>query len=109
MLNPDQMLELMELVENQGGEQAAGRCQPSKFSLKMEGPDGVRRAKDFLTTGCGHESRFLIPYSKPDEALGGNAVAALGGNAVSKGSEGTAVVCAHDDRMDLWPRFNKEL
>ncbi len=100
MLDPDDMLELIEKVEAQGGEQAAGRCQPSKFTLKMEGPDGIKRSKDFLTTGCGSESRFLVTYTKPDKVLAGNATA--------KGSEGTAVACANDDRMDLWPRFNKE-
>lgn len=100
MLDPDDMLALIERVEAQGGEQASGRCQPSKFSLKMQGPDGVERSKDFLTTGCGNESRFLVPYTKPDKALAGNATA--------KGAEGTVVVCANDDRMDLWSRFQAE-
>lgn len=100
MLDPDDMLELMSVIEAQGGESVAGRCQPSKFTLKIEGNDGVTRSKDFLTSGCGNESRFLIPYRKPDRELAGNAT--------ELGAEGTAVACAHDDMIYLWPRFIPE-
>jgi len=90
------MLELIEAVEAAGGEMASGRCQPTKFTLKIKEADGVARSRDFLTTGCGSESRFIVPYTKQDQTVGDNLI---------RGAEGTAVLCANDDRMDLMPRF----
>lgn len=93
-LGPDEMLRLMEVVEEQGGAQAEGRCQPSKYRLK-ETPDG--KFKDFATTGCGQETRFLVAYLKPDKQAAGNAKI--------QGETGTLSVCANDDLMGRWPRF----
>lgn len=93
-LGPDEMLRLMEAVEEQGGAQAEGRCQPSKYPLK-ETPDG--KFKEFATAGCGRETRFLVAYLKPDKEAAGNATI--------QGETGTLAVCANDDLMGLWPRF----
>lgn len=93
-LTPDEMLRLMEAVEEQGGAQAEGRCRPAKYKLK-ETPGG--KFKDFATTGCGQEARFLVAYLKPDVKAARNAKI--------QGETGTLAVCANDDLMGLWPRF----
>ena len=82
-LKPEQFLTLMERVEEQGGVHIKDHCVPRRYVLKVPTPDGYERKRSVYTTGCGQDSRFVIPYGE-----GGNLIA-----------------CANDDRMDLWPRF----
>lgn len=89
--SPDDFLVLMERIESDGGQHLPGVCRGSKYKLEVPTHKG-RRKEQFFTTGCLNESRFLVPYQAPegDEALA---------------AQGMAVVCAVDDAVGLWPRF----
>lgn len=90
--HPDDFLALMSLVEAGGGALADGLCIGQKFRLKQPNVKGDARYQEFFTTGCGKETRFLVPYKKQ-----------------GADSTGLAVVCAQDDNMGMWPRYKAAL
>ncbi len=95
--HPDDFLRLEEVIEQQGGTRASGKCTPKKFSLKVPDAEGKVRSREYYTGGCGKESLFIVPYRKPssrDEK-----------GATIEGGTGTLVVCAVDDSLGRWPRF----
>lgn len=85
---------MIEAVEAIGGMQAEGRCEPRLYKIKLPDSEGNFRTHDKYTTGCGQESKFIIPYRMPalkqdddHEAIG------------------LTVCCAVCDDMGRWPRF----
>lgn len=112
--SPDEFLQLMEAVEAQGGAHSSEPCKPRNYKLRMPKPGNatVRVWKNFTTTGCGAEARFVVPYdptqpvsikhkgqTSTDEPTESE-LAAM----VDRGA-GMAAVCAVDDSLGLWPRF----
>lgn len=89
--HPDDFLRLLESVEDGGGAVLTGLCTPQRYKLKVEG-----KVRDYFTTGCRRESRFLIPYELPKGRLG---------QKMAKRGAGLVTACAVDDDMGKWPRF----
>ena len=88
--SPDAFLALMEQVEDQGGIHLKDRCVPRRYVLPREGSDGKKRNRTYFTTGCNADARFLVPYD-------------------GENGPRSAVVCAVDDEMGKWPRFQNEV
>lgn len=95
-IDPEEFLALMAAVEAGGGQLLPDLCEPTKLRLEQPTAAGEMRPKDIFTTGCGDESRFVIPYDVP---------AGREGKRQRKHGAGFVTACAYDDRMDLWPRF----
>lgn len=99
--SPDQMQRLIDAVEapETGGTFVPGPHIPKKFKLKVYDPAKDKRVwKEILTTGCHQEAQFLIPYALPGGKLG---------EAMEKRGGGLVQVCAIDDNVGMWPRFQK--
>ncbi len=98
--HPDDFLALMALAEDGGGQLLSERCQPYSFTLKQPSTDGKDKPKyrEFTTTGCGQETRFVLPYDP---------VASKRFPAVAQRRRGAGfvTVCAKDDHLGSWPRF----
>lgn len=92
--HPEDFLDLMEAVEEDGGLALPEPCTPRKYTLSI--PDeqtGKRTHKDYFTTGCENTSRYLIPYQLPED--GDSAVA----------EKGNLIVCLVDDNVGSWPKY----
>ncbi len=88
--NSGQFLALMDLVEADGGQHVVGPCTPYEYPLEVQSISG-RETRTMKTTGCGKEARFMVPYPSGD---GGAPTMEM------------ALVCAIDDAIGLWPRYN---
>lgn len=113
-------MRLIEEAERQGGAHSNERCTPTKFIIDLPKAGSDKFVKtDVYTAGCNAEAKFLIPYDPaahvtipgyngPDDPNADeNTVAPTVGeaDALRQRKAGLAVICAVDDRMDLWPRF----
>jgi hypothetical protein len=122
--HPDDFLSLIEAVEQQGGAHlSAETCKPSYFRInqpvKADEPQGPKRNVRVGTTGCRRHAKFLVQLL-PDAYI----IAHADGEeledllhicdfddrnhpqaTMSDGSPALAKVCAVDDAMGLWPRF----
>ena len=98
--HPDDFLSLMALAEDGGGQLLSERCQPYAFTLKQPSTDGKEEPKfrEFTTTGCGQETRFVLPYEPVKSKR-------FPAEAQRRRGAGFVTVCAKDDRMGDWPRF----
>lgn len=129
---------MLGAIEDEGGTLLPDACKPTKYRLKV--PDestGKYVWKDFFTTGCGKETRFvviydvqqpvIIPYADAmptlDELPDGNKRRKFLTHKVRydsaepvtdvqveeriKRGAGFATVCAVDDSIGRWPRFAK--
>lgn len=112
--SPDNFLRLMDEAERQGGAHSSDVCKPQNYKLKMPVPGNPskRKWRNYTTTGCGSEARFLIPYdpSKPVTVQHKGVTTEdrpteSSRAAMNERGAGMAVVCAVDDAMGLWPRF----
>lgn len=122
--HPDDFLSLIEEVESQGGAHLSGEtCKPSQFRLNLpvdfENPKGPKANRTVFTTGCKRRAKFLVPllpdayfYDHPglDDEDGAPVVMDFDDNEhpqalMDDGSPALAKVCAVDDAMGLWPRF----
>lgn len=68
--------------------------------MKLPTIGGKFSWKDIFTSGCGQESRFVIPYRLPEGKLGAQMA-----KHHDKELGPTLVACAVDDDMGRWPRF----
>ena len=93
MRNPDAFLLLMEKIEDQGGVHLPDVCEGSTYALDM--PSAMTKAghksRRFTTTTCRQDARFLIPYISEDD------------------SSQNVIVCANDDLVTRWPRFEENV
>lgn len=94
--HPDDFDRLAAEVERQGGTSLPGAHNARRIYMKAVGPDGTEKHQDAFTIGCGREARFLVPYGLPQSKLG---------KAMEKRGAGIVEVCAVDDDMGKWPRF----
>lgn len=81
--NKDEFLDLMQQVEDQGGEHLDEMCVAHKYNFTG------KQSKPLTIAGCGNSSIFEVPY----EPVGHDATLAK------------IKVCAVDDGMGWWPRF----
>jgi hypothetical protein len=118
--HPDDFLNLIEEVENQGGVHLSGEiCKGHVLRMNLpldeDDPSGPKVNKKVITTGCNRRAKFMVPllpeayfddewYTHPDFDFndGSNPTALM------SDGESFALVkaCAVDDAMGLWPRFN---
>lgn len=94
--HPDDFLRLLEGVEAEGGAMLPDRCRATKYALRIPDADSELRFRDFFTTGCGQDTRFVLPYKLPKGKLG-EKMESRGG--------GLVTVCAVDDEVGKWPRY----
>lgn len=100
LYHPDDMARLIEAVEAAGGTHMPGPHRAKKFKLRM--PNGKpgealkERWQEVFTCGCERETRFLLPYAVPRGKLG---------KKMLERGAGLVEVCAVDDDMGKWPRF----
>jgi hypothetical protein len=81
----DDFLRLMEEVEFQGGVHRDETCSAKKYAFVGD------KAKPVVIAGCGNLSLFEVPYAKEPKA--------------GAAAQGVVTVCAVDDDMGRWPRF----
>ena len=86
----EQFFELIERVEDQGGEFLDDMCSARRYTFTGD------KVKPVTLAGCGAQTLFRVPY----EATSVKG-AALG--------ERSLVVCAVDDGVGGWPRFGGDL
>lgn len=100
------LLELGERIENDGGVMLSDPCVPQKFKLPSE-PGG--KDIEMKTTGCGKQSRAVIPYDVTESVqVGDEEECSWGSDEVEAQKErgaGFVNVCVEDDGVALWPRY----
>lgn len=109
--HPDDFLALSDEVENQGGYVQPDECTPVEFRRKWK--DGGWKRDH--TAGCGMPARFGITYDPSEPVHIETAAYDEQGNKLydvvidhpGEQIEGAAyaAVCAVDDDMGRWPRF----
>lgn len=77
----DELIELMDAVEEQGGTHLDDRCKAKKYTFVGD------KVNPVILAGCGNELLFEVPY--------------VGSNDAAE----SLTVCAVDDDMGKWPRF----
>jgi hypothetical protein len=77
----DEVIELMDRVEEQGGEHLDDQCTARRYSFVGD------KMKPVTLPGCGNSLLFDVPYTGENE------------------KQESVVVCAVDDDMGKWPRF----
>lgn len=87
----DEFLELMERVEYQGGSFLDDVHEKRVVRIPKQAEKGRRST---IELGCGHQSLFEIPYELE--------------NPGPAGELGIIRVCAVEDDVGKWPRFQKE-
>lgn len=123
--HPDDFLSLIEEVEDQGGVHlATDTCKPDTFRLNYpideDEPSGAKRNRKFQTVGCHRKALFLVPLSDERNFLSEEEIATNPGldfddskhPVLMMSDEQTpalAKVCAVDDSMGLWPRFQSAM
>lgn len=78
--HPDEILDLMAQIDEQGGRQLPGRCATREYPLTGDSHGPV------TLEGCGSATLLAVPYDRgklPSEVR----------------------VCAVDDDVGRWPRF----
>lgn len=125
-MQDERFIELIEAVEGLGGEQLPDTCEPDYYEIEVTKANGKTKTQLVDTTGCHQESLFSIPYDRLDLARtrerpsvddtgkhvrgemiyeGIEIVEGVGfAQEVGPPTEGEVIVCADDDRVDLWPR-----
>lgn len=137
--HPDDFLSLVEEAELQGGAHLSEECRPSIIRMNLpiddENPRGPKVNRQVPTTGCHRHAKFLVPFlpdayfthhdptdatiasitpegefehrdaetsdfdwTAPEKAL-----------LMKDGTPALAKVCAVDDAMGLWPRFQDSM
>lgn len=95
--HPDDFLRLVEAVEDTGGTLLPDICNPRQFKLRLPSPEtGEYEWTDLYTSGCMREARFALPYNVPQSKQGAK---------MKERAAGIVTVCAVDDDMGKWPRF----
>lgn len=126
--HPDDFLSLIEEVEAQGGAHLSSEsCKPSPFRLNQpldpDRPDGKMRSVRFATTGCHRRAKFLVGILPEAYFVDKEQPVDDEGNLVpfdfddesnpmlttTDGSPALTKVCAVDDAMGLWPRFQNAM
>lgn len=87
----EDFIELIEAVEEQGGTHLDEDCAKKVVLVKKRVPRG--KTSRFALARCGNASLFEIPYELEDTGTAGEV--------------GIIRVCAVDDNVGAWPRFNK--
>lgn len=84
----DEFLNLMEAVDDQGGEHLDEMCKAKVYSEFT----GRHKVKTLTWAGCGQSAIFEVPYEPENQ---------------SDAAELALVrVCAVEDSMGAWPRFS---
>lgn len=107
--HPDDFIALSDAVIEEGGRTLAEPCEGVEYKLKVP-LVGKRVWKRFFTTRCDNSARMEIPYDpslhirllEEDELEPVTIVDHPGEHDKPK----RAVVCAVDDAVGLWPRYN---
>ena len=123
--NKDDFLNLIEEVENQGGVHLTQEeHKPEVFRLDQpideRRPDGAKRTVRVQTSGCRRRALFLVPllpeaYFMDDEEAATSPDFDFDDTkhpqaTMSDGATpALAKVCAVDDAMGLWPRFESSM
>jgi hypothetical protein len=110
--HPDDFLALSFAVEAEGGKLLAEGCEGHEFRLKVPDPNAAmkKKWKTYRSCHCDLNALMEIPYNpledvKLYEEKDGKEVVVAESKA-DKGN-GMAKVCAVDDAVGLWPRYNK--
>jgi hypothetical protein len=112
--SPDQFLDLIEAVEDDGGVHVSGVHNPRALHYKVPSIEGGKWV-DAFTVGCKREANFQIPYD-PTEAVTipvGKKIDRYDvdrptpddADAQIERGAGLLTVCAVDDNLGMWPRF----
>lgn len=118
--HPDDFFSLIEETEAQGGVHISSEtCVPSHFRLNLpideDNPQGPKKNTRISTTGCNRRAKLLVALL-PDAYIAQRAELATAdfdfddtkhARALMSDGETPAMakVCAVDDAMGLWPRF----
>jgi hypothetical protein len=97
--NPDDFLRLMEAIEAIGGAHCEKPCVGTKYKIQLPNAQNVLKWNDKFTTACNQQTRFLVPYKRPG--------APTEKMKEEESDRGLVTVCAVDDSMGRWPRFQK--
>lgn len=123
--HPDDFLNLVAEVEDQGGAHlTSDTCKPTHFRLNLpideDNPQGPKASKRISTTGCHRRAKFLVPLLSDEEVgeFSGTADESRfdfddDKNPVKMMSDditpALVKVCAVDDSMGLWPRYQSAM
>jgi hypothetical protein len=122
--SPDDFMRLMEEAERQGGAHLNERCVPGKYKLPLPVAGKEKpQMREIFTTGCNSEALFVIPYDPArhvvipsyngkDDPAGDDktmTVSVADNNATMNRGGGFTRVCAVDDDIGRWPRFQKAI
>jgi hypothetical protein len=77
----DEAIELMDAIEEQGGEHLDQTCSAKKYSFVGD------KMKPVVRPGCGEDLMFEVPYVGEHD------------------TKASVTVCAVDDDLGKWPRF----
>jgi hypothetical protein len=110
----DTFINLLEEVERQGGELLPETCLPSEYIITVNKPHGGVKKRKVLTTGCGKEMRLEIPYDPSAKVTVPGVATRQSPNPEPVAhdgdhGQGTVIVCAEDDGVHFWPRFEKSV
>jgi hypothetical protein len=94
--HPEDFLRLAQTVEEEGGVMLGDSCQPKPYRLPIKDQiTGEERQKQYFTAGCGKDALFAIPYRRSTDEPGER--------------NGIIRVCAVDDDLGKWPRFQNAM
>jgi hypothetical protein len=103
---PDDFLRLSKLIEEEGGELLQEPCKGDMIKYKIPTEDGKHVWSRRWTTHCDFNARMKIPY---DSTLHVRVYDEHSNKLVDhkgeKPSDTMATVCAVDDCVGLWPRY----
>jgi hypothetical protein len=124
--HPDDFFALIQEAESQGGAHVSSEpCKPTTFRLDQpidpDRPRGPKRSQKFQTAGCHRRAKFLLPML-PEAYFDGKELVDWDETSadevdfdfdddnnpmltMSTGEPALTKVCAVDDAMGLWPRF----
>lgn len=112
--HPDDFLALNEEIERQGGYVQPDECLGEEYRIKQPSSDGMVW-KRFQTTNCGFHARFGVTYDPTApvrletaayDDKGKHLYDVLIEHPGEKVDGATyAAVCAVDDNLGRWPRF----
>lgn len=119
--HPDDFLGLVAEVETQGGVHLPSEtCKPTAFRMNLpideDNPQGPKKNVRVLTTGCNRRAKFLVSllpdaYFDQHPADDPTKFDFEGPTRMMADGETPALakVCAVDDSLGLWPRFQEAM
>lgn len=106
---PDDFVNLSNAVEHEGGKLLLDPCVGRPIRYKLPRSDGKLHRKTIFTTRCDLVSRMMIPYDASTKIRihddDDQTLMIVDHDGEKNPKNEMATVCAVDDCLGLWPRF----